>query len=135
MRQGASLTLEAVVAAAAPPPATPAAPVMRKVTPAPDSATAQDIGYGLRLTAVDPRVPGGPPRGAQVTEVISRGGADRGGLAVGDVILKMNGVAVTSPSEAMKILDSVASGSSVRVLYWRPDGQAGLERAAFVVRP
>ena len=132
VRKGAAMTVTATVAAAA---AAAAPPSVRKVVPAPESMTPEQIGFGLQLAAVDGKVPGAPQAGALVQDVISRGGADRGGLAQGDVILTINGAAVATAADATKVLDAVPSGGRVRVRYWRPDGSGGAERAAFLIRP
>jgi serine protease Do len=73
-----------------------------------------------------------PPgtRGALVTDVDPTSTAARSGVRPGDVILKVNGQAVQSVSEASAVLQSIRSGGAARMLLWK----AGQETFVVVTR-
>jgi S1-C subfamily serine protease len=64
--------------------------------------------------------------GAIVSDMDPRGAAAQGGIAPTDVILSVNGTAVSTPDQVVKALDAVQSGHIARVLVWRTiQGQRG----------
>jgi len=60
--------------------------------------------------------------GAVITEV-DPDGPSANVLRQGDVILSVNGQAITNAAEAGRELQKVASGRIARVLVWRGDGE------------
>jgi serine protease Do len=89
--------------------------------------TAQDdasAGFGLSLGNITPniarqlRLPAGTT-GAVVMDVDSGGPADTGNVAQYDVILKVNGVTVTSAADASRILQKIAAGGRAALLVWK----------------
>jgi serine protease Do len=89
--------------------------------------TAQDdasAGFGLSLGNITPniarqlRLPAGTT-GAVVMDVDSGGPADTGNVAQYDVILKVNGVAVTGAADASRILQKIAAGGRAALLVWK----------------
>jgi serine protease Do len=83
--------------------------------------------FGLTLENVTPqmarrlRLPSGQS-GAVVTEV-DPDGASAGALRQGDVILSVNGKAVTSAAEAARELQKVQAGHIAQMRVWRGDGE------------
>ena len=63
--------------------------------------------------------------GAVVTDV-DENGPSAGILREGDVILSVNGQAVTSAAEAGRELQKITSGRIARLLVWRGDGEVFL---------
>lgn len=59
------------------------------------------------------------PRGAVVVKVDPRSAAQRAGLAVGDVILEVNGQEVESAADLRRVLKDADLTKGVRVLFWR----------------
>jgi serine protease Do len=92
--------------------------------PAPE-AQQQETGSGFGITlgplgadiARRLQVPPGT-RGALITDVEPASPAARAGVRPGDVILKVNGQAVTSASEASRALAAIRSGGAARLLLW-----------------
>ncbi len=86
--------------------------------------------FGLTLGNLTPQMarrlqmPSGKS-GAVVTDV-DENGPSAGILREGDVILSVNGQAVTSAAEAGRELQKVASGRIARLLVWRGDGEVFL---------
>ena len=86
--------------------------------------------FGLTLTNLTPQLarrlqmPSGQS-GAVVTDV-DENGPSAGILRDGDVILSVNGQAVTSASEAGRELQRIAAGRIARILVWRGDGEVFL---------
>ena len=61
--------------------------------------------------------------GTLVDGVLCRTGAADAGLASGDVIISVNGQAVTSPSELTKLTAQSRPGERVSVTWVSPSGQ------------
>ena len=86
---------------------------------------AQDAGFGLTLEPVTPqiarrlRLPSGRS-GAVITDV-DADGSSAGLLAQGDVILTVNGKAVSNAVEAARELQKVQSGRLAQLRVWRGD--------------
>ncbi len=86
--------------------------------------------FGLTLGNLTPQMarrlqmPSGQS-GAVVTDVDDNG-PSAGILRAGDVLLSVNGQAVTSASEAGRELQKIASGRIARILVWRGDGEVFL---------
>jgi serine protease Do len=93
----------------------------------PQPETQGASGFGLTLDNVNPqmarrlRLPSGQT-GAVVTDV-DQDGASAGFLRQGDVILSVNGKAVSNSAEAARELGKVASGRIARILVWRDGGE------------
>jgi serine protease Do len=81
-------------------------------------------GFGMTLQDLTPdvarqlNVPSGTS-GAVIVDMEPRGAAARGGVRVRDVIIEVNGVAVSSASDASRALQRVASGRIARLLVLR----------------
>jgi serine protease Do len=86
--------------------------------------------FGLTLGNLTPQMarrlqmPSGQS-GAVVTDV-DENGPSAGILRAGDVILSVNGQAVSSASDAGRELQKIASGRIARILVWRGDGEVFL---------
>ena len=84
----------------------------------------KETGFGMTIEPLTPQlarrlqVPSGRG-GAVVSDMDPRGAAAQGGLSPGDVILSINGHAISSADEAIKVLDQVATGRIARVIVWR----------------
>jgi serine protease Do len=94
-------------------------------TPVPDRAPEpKETGFGMTVEAVTPQisrrmqVPAGRG-GAIVSDIEPRGAAYQGGMAPTDVILSINGTAVSSPEQVIKVLADIEPGHIARVLVWR----------------
>lgn len=57
--------------------------------------------------------------GALITSVEKDGPADRGGLQIGDIILKFNGKDVSSTDELVRAVSDAAPASSAKLQVWR----------------
>jgi serine protease Do len=81
-------------------------------------------GFGLTLGNITPnvarqlRLPPGTA-GAVITDVDSGSPADEAGLAQYDVIMKVNGQAVSSAADASRILQKIPSGGRAMLLVWK----------------
>jgi serine protease Do len=89
--------------------------------------TAQEdasAGFGLTLGNITPniarqlRLPAGTT-GAVVMDVDPGGPADAGNVAQYDVILKVNGVTVTSAADASRLLQKIPAGGRAALLVWK----------------
>jgi S1-C subfamily serine protease len=84
----------------------------------------QSGGFGLTLQDLTPgmarrlQVPGGRS-GAVITDVDPDSGSAMAGIRPGDVILSVNGTAVSSAADASRELMKVPSGRLGQVLLWR----------------
>jgi serine protease Do len=58
-------------------------------------------------------------QGAQVSRIEAGGPAEKGGIKVGDIILKFNGVPVVRSSDLPRLVGSAPVGSSAVVTVWR----------------
>jgi serine protease Do len=58
-------------------------------------------------------------KGVLVAQVISGDPADKGGLKIGDVILKVGGAAVDSPSSLLSRIASLRPGEKIQLGVWR----------------
>jgi serine protease Do len=91
--------------------------------PAPEATAPIETGIGISLEAITPelsrrlRVPEG--RGGAVVAEVSPRSPALGVLGPGDVILAINGAAVTSADEVAKRLEAARTGTLIRVLVWR----------------
>jgi len=96
-----------------------------------------ETGFGMSVEPMTPRsarlLPSGRG-GAVVADVEPGGAAYRGGVAPGDVILRVNGKDVASVDEVTKALSTVSAGDSARILVWRRNdtGNGGSEQALFL---
>jgi serine protease Do len=102
----------------------------RQARNAPRGGQPQETGadsFGLSLQNITPararqlQLPAGTS-GAVITDV-DPGGPSAGVLRPGDVILSVNGQAVSNATEAAAELQQVATGRYARVLLWRGDGE------------
>ncbi len=91
----------------------------------------KETGFGMTVEPLTPQltrrlsVPSGQG-GAIVSDMDPRGAAALGGMAPTDVILSINGNAVTSPDQVIKALEAIQSGNIARILVWRTlQGQRG----------
>ena len=64
--------------------------------------------------------------GAEVSMVEPGGPADKGGVKVGDIILKFNGVAIERSSDLPRLVGSTPIGSKASVTVWRKGVQQDL---------
>lgn len=84
----------------------------------------KETGFGMTIEPLTPQmarrlqVPGNRG-GVVVSDLDPRGAAAQAGTIPGDVILSINGTAVSSADAAVKMLDQVASGRIARVIVWR----------------
>jgi serine protease Do len=90
----------------------------------------KDTAFGMQLRDITPAIArdlGLPANrtGAVISSVDPAGSAFRAGLQTGDVIVAIDGNAVTSVDQVSASLDKVPVAQSVRVIYMR-DGQEGL---------
>jgi S1-C subfamily serine protease len=81
------------------------------------------FGFGSTVTAT-PSSTAAPASGAAVANVIPGTPAQRAGLAQGDVITRVGGTAVTSPSGLTKIMLRYHPGDSVSVTWTTRSGQS-----------
>ena len=65
-------------------------------------------------------------QGAEVSMVEPGGPADKGGLKVGDIILKFNGVTIERSSDLPRLVGSTVLGSKATVSVWRKGAQQDL---------
>lgn len=73
-------------------------------------------------------------QGAFVTRVAAGSPADEAGLKEGDVIVQMDGEAVTSSGELLKAIHSRNIGQTVEIVYWRGDTR-GTTEATLIESP
>jgi serine protease Do len=82
----------------------------------------QETGFGMTVEAVPGqlarRLPNGVRGGAVVSDLDVRGAAALGGMIPGDVILSINGQAMSSADEVVKTLSAIDSGRIARVVVW-----------------
>ncbi len=93
--------------------------------PEPDATPEpKETGFGMTIEPLTPQmsrrlqVPSGRG-GAVVSDMDPRGAAAQGGLQPGDVIMSINGKPISSPDDAVKALEQIASGRIARVVAWR----------------
>lgn len=65
----------------------------------------------------------GKARGVEVARVEAGGPADKGGIKVGDIILKFNGVAIERTGDLPRLVGSTSIGSRAVVTVWRKGAQ------------
>jgi serine protease Do len=65
----------------------------------------------------------GKARGVEVARVEAGGPAEKGGIKVGDIILKFNGVAIERTSDLPRLVGSTSIGSRALVTVWRKGEQ------------
>jgi serine protease Do len=68
----------------------------------------------------------GKARGVEVSMVEPGGPADKGGIKVGDIILKFNGVAIDRSSDLPRLVGATPVGSHATVTVWRKGVQQDL---------
>ena len=87
------------------------------------------IGVGIAEVTKDVAEPLGLPKaaGALVRSVESTGPADRGGVEVGDIILKFDGKTIDKASDLPRIVGSTKPGSRVTVQVWRKGATRDLQ--------
>jgi serine protease Do len=100
-------------------------------TPKETTPEPKETGFGMTVEPLTPQltrrlsVPSGQG-GAIVADIDPRGAAYQAGIAPTDVILSVNGTAVSTPDQVVKALDAIPSGHIARVLVWRTiQGQRG----------
>jgi serine protease Do len=62
-------------------------------------------------------------QGALVTRVAAGSPADEAGLEEGDVIVQMDGEAITNSGELLRAIHSHSIGETVEIVYWRGDAR------------
>jgi serine protease Do len=79
------------------------------------------IGVGIAEVTKDVAEPLGLPKavGALVRSVEANGPADRGGLEVGDIILKFDGKSIEKASDLPRIVGSTKPGAKIALQVWR----------------
>lgn len=81
---------------------------------------------GVGIEPVDPKVAAGAGRneglGVMINSVFEGDPAQKAGLKVGDVILKIGGIAVNSPTRMIRIVGAISPGQTVHLDIFR-DGQ------------
>ena len=87
------------------------------VAGAADNASRAYLGVGLRAATDEERatIPGGT--GVLVSAVAAGSGAAAAGIAVGDVLLRVDGTALASPESAAGVLRAHAPGDTVQVAW------------------
>jgi serine protease Do len=73
--------------------------------------------------------------GAEVSMVEPGGPADKGGVKVGDIILKFNGVIIERSSDLPRLVGSTALGSKAIVTVWRKGAQQDLSVTIVELEP
>jgi serine protease Do len=68
----------------------------------------------------------GRARGVEVSLVEAGGPADKGGIRVGDIILKFNGTVIETPSDLPRMVGAAPIGSRATVTVWRRGTQQDL---------
>ncbi|HET6265439.1 MAG TPA: DegQ family serine endoprotease [Usitatibacter sp.] len=71
------------------------------------------------------------PRGALVSSVDSGSPAEKGGLQVGDIVLKYNGAAIERSSDLPMLVADTAPGKTASVQVWRKGGEKTLTVATY----
>jgi serine protease Do len=96
-------------------------PTPRENQPSP-TPEPQETGFGMTVEAVPSqlarRLPNGVRGGAVVSDMDARGAAYLGGMIPGDVILSINGQAMSSADEVVKTLSAIDSGRIARIVVW-----------------
>ncbi len=87
------------------------------------------IGVGIAEVTKDVAEPLGLPKaaGALVRSVEATGPADRGGVEVGDIILKFDGKAIDKASDLPRIVGATKPGTKVTVQVWRKGATRDLQ--------
>lgn len=80
------------------------------------------MGLGLQDAVPDARLP--DERGAQVSRVYPGGPADKGGLKVGDVLLRVENQELKSAEDLMKAMQSREPGDTIEIRYRRGQDEA-----------
>jgi putative serine protease PepD len=97
-------------------------------------ATHPYLGLEPKTVDVDNPVPGGPAAGAYVGRVLAGTPASRAGIAVGDVIVALDGQPITSADDLIIATRDHAIGQVVSIGYVR-DGQHRTASATLVENP
>ena len=106
--------------------------VERTTETAPRAEEPRSTGFGMSITPVTPqvqrqaRVPSGQG-GAVIADVTPFGPAAQAGLAPGDVLLSIQGQAVSTPDAVTAAIDAIPTGRVARVIVWRFAGGEGQE--------
>lgn len=77
--------------------------------------TRQNLGDELRLAQMSPRVIGGQTSGFTINTMQGRSILNKIGLRRGDVILKVNDMALTSPEKALQILQQLREARQITI--------------------
>jgi S1-C subfamily serine protease len=64
-----------------------------------------------------------PTQGAVILSVVSGSPADKAGLVQGDVIVDINGTAITSAEDLQKVIQDAKPGQSVTITYYEGDSK------------
>jgi S1-C subfamily serine protease len=64
--------------------------------------------------------------GALVGQVVDGGPADKGGIKVGDVILKVNDATIKDFSDLVGIVEKTPIGKTLQILVWRDKSKVNL---------
>ena len=110
----------------------PAASAEQQQSESTESTPAGKIGLTVEdLTARNRRMLNLPPNvnGVVVTDVTALSPAEDAGIAQGDIIEELNGRSVSSVDDLEQILDSVRSGSYLRLYIYRPQ----IDRGSFFI--
>lgn len=111
-----------------------------ELRPKPGSAPDREptaTGFGMSIEPLNGRysrvLPSGKG-GAVVADVDPGSAAYRGGIAPGDIILRINGKDVASVDDVTKALNAVPSGDTARIVVWRRtgNGTSGAEQGLFL---
>ncbi len=95
------------------------------------------IGVGIAEVTKDVAEPLGLPKavGALVRSVEANGPADRGGVEVGDIILRFGDRQIDKASDLPRIVGSTKPGTKVPVQVWRKGGVRDLQFAVGEMEP
>jgi serine protease Do len=95
------------------------------------------IGVGIAEVTKDVAEPLGLPRaaGALVRNVESGGPAEKGGLEVGDIILKFDGKEIQRSTDLPRLVGNTKPGSKVQVTVWRKGQQRELSVTVAEMQP
>ncbi|MBT7011614.1 MAG: PDZ domain-containing protein [Planctomycetes bacterium] len=74
-----------------------------------------------------------PPRGARITKVMPDSPAAQGGLELGDVILSLDGVAITDSAHLRARIGALSPQTTIKLEVWR-DEEMQLVRIALAAK-
>ena len=95
------------------------------------------IGVGIAEVTKDVAEPLGLPKaaGALVRSVEASGPAERGGIEVGDIILRFDGKTIEKSSDLPRIVGGTRPGTKVPVLVWRKGANRDLQVTVVEMEP